>query len=43
MVLALIRMGIFGAAHGKGEGGHTNPTQKKLGTDISYLKKIQKI
>ena len=53
--LNLIRMGIFGAAHGwgGGEGGdkktplpkicHKCPTMMKLGTGIPYLKKIQKI
>ena len=49
--LTLFRMGLFGAAHGW-EGGnkapflkicHTDPTMMKLGTIISYLKKIQEI
>ena len=46
-------MGIFGAAHGWGEGGgqkghplpkicHTYPTTMKPGTVIPYLKNIQK-
>ena len=48
-LLTLFRMGIFGAAHGWG--GQKVPTQvchtylamMKLGTVITYLKKIQKI
>ena len=46
-------MGIFGATHRWGGGGdkkaplpkfcRTYPTRMKLGTVISYLKKIQKI
>ena len=42
-------MGFFGAAHGWGGGGfflkirHTYPTMMKLGTDIPYLRKIQKM
>ena len=44
-------MGLFGAAHGWGEGKkapfpktcHTYPAMIKLGTVIPYLKKIQKI
>ena len=45
-------MGLFGATHGLGWGGrkapvpkicHTYPTMMKLGTVITYLKKIQKI
>ena len=52
LILTLIRMGIFGAAHGWGGGAkksplpkicHTYPTMTKFGTVISYLKKIQKI
>ena len=43
-------MGLFGAAHGWGEGKkapfpktcHTYPAMIKLGTVIPYLKKIQK-
>ena len=35
-------MGIFGAAHGLGE-GRGEGGAKKLGTVIPYLKKIQKI
>ena len=49
-VLALFRMGIFGAAHGwEGQKDpfpkicHTYPTMMKLGRVILYLKKIQKI
>ena len=51
--LTLFRMGIFGAAHRwwersqKGPSlpkiSHTYSTMMKLGTDIPYLKKIQKI
>ena len=50
--VTLFRMGLFGAAHGLVGGGakrlpllitcHTHPTLRKLGTVISYLKKIQK-
>ena len=44
-------MGIFGAAHGWGEGKkahlpkicQTYPIMMKLGTVIPYLKKIQKL
>ena len=43
-------MGFFGAAHGWGglfgllpKIHHTNPTMMKLGTSISYLRKIQKV
>ena len=44
-------VGIFGAAHGWGRGqkglpslkSDTHPTMMKLGTVITYLKKIQKI
>ena len=53
VILTLFMMGLFGAAHGSGEGGskkaslpkicHTYLTIMKLGTVISYLKKIQKI
>ena len=54
MTLTLFRMGLFGDAHGWGDGGgskkaplrkicHTYSTMMKLGTDIPYLKKIQKI
>ena len=47
-MLTLFRMGLFGAAHGWGEGKkvsllkicHTYPTMMKLGTVIPYLKKI---
>ena len=50
-MLTLFRMGFFGAAHVWGRGKktplpkicHTYPTMIKLGTVISYLKKIQKI
>ena len=51
-VLTLFRSGLFGAAHGCGEGPkksiipkicHTHPTMMKLGLVISYLKKNQKI
>ena len=54
-ILTLFRIGFFGAAHwcGWGRGGafwallpkirHTYPTMMKLGTVISYLKRIQKI
>ena len=49
--LTLFRMGLFGAGHGSGgvkspppsEICHAYPTIMKLGTLISYLKKIQKI
>ena len=49
--LALLRMGIFGAAHGWGweQKGpfpkicHIYPTMMKLGAVIPYLNKIQKI
>ena len=48
--LTLFRMGFFGAAHGWGtflapllKTGHTYPTMMKLGTDIPYLRKIQKM
>ena len=52
--LTLIWMGIFGAAHGWVGGGgakraappkisDTYPTMMKIGTDIPYLEKIQKI
>ena len=54
MILTLLRMGFFGAAHGWGGGGggkkatlpkicHTYPTMMKLGKVIPYAKKIQKI
>ena len=47
-------MGLFGAAHGWETGGgakkptlpkicHAYPTTIKLGTDMPYLKKIQKM
>ena len=49
-LLALFKMGIFGAAQGwGGQKGplpkicHTYPTVMKLGTIIPYPKKIQKI
>ena len=52
-MLTLLRMGLFGAAHGcvGGKKGpfllpkfcHTNPTKMKLGTVIPYLKKTQKL
>ena len=38
----LLRMDIFGDAHGWGE-VITHPTMMKLGTVIPYLKKMQKI
>ena len=38
----LLRMDIFGDAHGLGE-VITHPTMMKLGTVIPYLKKMQKI
>ena len=50
--LTLFRMGFFGAAHGWGGEPkspppskicHTYPTMIKLGTDIPYLKKFQKL
>ena len=51
-LLTLFRMGLFGAAHGRGGVGqkghpypkicHTYPTIMKLGTILSCLKKIQK-
>ena len=48
--LTLFRMGFFGAALGSGGAfwlplfkiGQTYPTMMKLGTDIPYLRKIQK-
>ena len=47
--LNILRIGVFGAAHGwwRGESPlpkvtHTYPTIIKLGTVITYLKKIQK-
>ena len=52
LAATLFRMGIFGAAHGWGEGGkkyplpkicRTYPTMVKLGTVIPDLKKIQKV
>ena len=51
VVLTLFRMGIFGSAHKWGGGPkktllpnicHRYPTIMKLGTAISYLKKIKK-
>ena len=49
--LTLFRMGLFGAAHGWGEGGEASPplpkicqiyhTMMKLATVITYQKKIQ--
>ena len=50
-LLTLFMMGLFGAAHGMGEAEnaplpkicHTYPTMLKLGTVMSYLKKIKKI
>ena len=54
LFLTLFRMGLFGAAHGWGEGGefkkaplpkicHTYRLMMKLGLVIHYLKNIQKI
>ena len=50
-ILTLLRIGLFGAAHGWGLAKrpclpticHTYSTAMKLGTLIPYLKKIQKI
>ena len=49
-MLTLLRMDFFGAAHGwRGKKAplpnicHTYPIMMKLGTNIPYLRKIQKI
>ena len=50
-ILTLFRIGLFGAAHGRGEAKrlplpkicYTYPTMMKLSTVESYLKNIQKI
>ena len=50
-ILTLFRIGFFGAAHGWGGAfwsplpkiPHTYPTMMKLGTIISYLRKIHKM